>query len=110
MINEEKMDNIMLELGFTEGLSGAKAVRAGIRAYDQGHQLMTKELYPTIAAQMGSTPARIERRMRHSIERAWERGSYNAQLKWFGYTIDPRKGKPTVGEFVAQMARICHED
>jgi two-component system response regulator (stage 0 sporulation protein A) len=48
--------------------------------------------------------------MRHSIERAWERGSIKAQETYFGYSIDPNTGRPTVSEFVARMAKLCHED
>lgn len=76
--------------------------------YEPGMK-MTKEIYPAVARSKGTTAARAERCMRHSIEAAWERGSMEYQNKWFGYTIDPDRGKPTVGEYVATMARLKRE-
>lgn len=110
MINTEKMDEIMLQLGHTDNIRGCQYLREGIRLYDAGCRAMTKEVYPAIAEAHGTKPSRIERSMRHSIERAWERGSVDAQHKWFGYTIDPNRGRPTVGEYCARMAVICRED
>ena len=43
------------------------------------------------------------------IESAWRRGTIEVQNKWFGNTINPNTGKPTVGEYVATVARICGE-
>lgn len=110
MIDEQKMDEIMLTLGHTDFNRGTAFLRDGVKLYDGGMRRMTKEIYPTIAKIHGSTPSRVERCMRHSIERAWERGSYQGQTTWFGYTVNPEKGTPTVGEYLARMARICHED
>lgn len=104
-IDEQKMDEILLELGHDDFNQGTKQLRAAVRLYEG--QPLTKELYPAIAKLYGSTPARIERNMRHSIEKAWARGSTEAQYKYFGNSIDPRSGKPTVGEYVARMARLC---
>lgn len=110
MINTQKLDKMMLELGHTENLKGTGYLRQGVALYDGGCTRMTKELYPALAEAAGSTPARVERAMRHSIESAWNRGSNEAQLRFFGYTVHPDKGTPTVGEYLARVARICHED
>ena len=103
-----KIDRIMNELGHSDNLLGTGYLRAAIRDYRPGMGI-TKELYPGIAAAAGTTPGRVERAMRHSIDRAWERGSYDAQQLYFGYSIDPRKGRPTVSEYVARIARICND-
>lgn len=65
---------------------------------------MTKRLYPAIAEKFETTPARVERAMRHSVETAWDRGDLEAIHKRFGYTVSIRKGRPTVGEFIALAA------
>lgn len=65
---------------------------------------MTKGLYPAVAEKFQTTPARVERAMRHSVETAWDRGDLEALHKRFGYTVSVRKGRPTVGEFVALAA------
>lgn len=108
MINEEKLDNVLLELGHDDYNSGTAQIRAAVRMYEG--QRLTKELYPALAKACGSTASRIERNMRHSIEKAWSRGSEEAQTKYFGFSVDPDSGKPTVGEYVARLARICREN
>lgn len=106
MIDEKKLDENMRELGHPEHLLGTEYLRTAAREYRPGIG-MTKELYPGIARAHATSPSRVERAMRHSIERAWERGSVDAQLRMFGYTINPNSGVPTVGEWCATMARLC---
>lgn len=103
-----KIDKLMNELGHPENIRGTRYLRAAVQDYRPGMSI-TKELYPGIAASEGTTPSRVERAMRHSIDRAWERGNCDVQNKWFGYSIDPQKGRPTVSEYVARMARIYRE-
>lgn len=110
MINEEKLDNLLLELGHDDFNRGTAYIRQGVKFCDAGLRLMTKELYPAIAKAAGSTSSRVERAMRHSIEKAWARNDWEVQAKYFGCSIDPAKGKPTVGEYVTRLARVCHED
>lgn len=107
MINEAKMDRIMLDLGHSEAVLGTEYLRAAARIYAPGMSF-TNELYPAIAEAANSTPARVERAMRHSIESAWQRGSNEAQLKYFG-SSSPETGRPRVSEYVARMARLCRE-
>ena len=107
MINGQKLDLMMMELGHTESVAGTSYLRRAVAMYDEGMTRMTKELYPAIAAAVDSTPSRVERCMRHSIQRAWGRGSFAAQCQYFGHTINPETGVPTVGEYVARMARLC---
>ena len=108
MVNEEKLDRILLDLGHDDFNRGTAYIRQAVGIYQPG-MFMTKELYPTLAAAAHSTPARVERCMRHSIEKAWARNDFQGQLKYFGWSVDPDKGRPTVGEYVARLARICHE-
>ena len=110
MINTQKLNKIMLDLGHRENILGTAYLRHGVTLYDGGLRSMTKELYPTIAKEVDSTPSRVERAMRHSITSAWGRGSTEEQVLLFGYTVDPKRGAPTVGEFIALVARECHED
>lgn len=108
MINEEKMDDILLELGHDDFNQGTALLRRAVRAYEPGMPL-TKELYPALARAAGSTPARVERNIRHSIEKAWGRNDFHTQLKYFGWSVDPERGKPTVGEYVARLHKLCRE-
>jgi two-component system response regulator (stage 0 sporulation protein A) len=109
-INREKLDKILIQMGHTENLIGTGYIRAAVVMYDGGAKAMVKELYPGIARACSTTPARVERAMRHSIERAWQRGNEDAQLEHFGYSVDRAKGNPTVSEYISRMAVVCHED
>jgi two-component system response regulator (stage 0 sporulation protein A) len=65
---------------------------------------VTKELYPMIAQKYQTTPSRVERAIRHAIELAWDRGNVEMMTKFFGYTINLERGKPTNSEFIAMVA------
>lgn len=109
MIYERKVDAALKHTGLRENLTGTQYMRAALRAYRPGMSF-TRELYPELAAAVGSTPSRVERAMRHAIESGFDRCGYDDQvLAMFGNTIDPNKGKPTVSEYIATVARICRE-
>ena len=98
----------MNELGHAERQSGTGYIREAVSIYERG-MAMTKELYPALAKAAGSTPSRVERTMRHSIQSAWGRGSIDEQRRLFGYSVDPERGVPCVSEYVARLAREIDE-
>ena len=65
---------------------------------------VTKVLYPEVAHRFSTTPSRVERAIRHAIEVAWDRGDLETLQKYFGYTVNSAKGKPTNSEFIAMIA------
>lgn len=109
MKSEQKLDAILLDLGHDDLCIGTDYIRTAVRNYRPG-MFMTKELYPAIAKAHDSTPQRVERAMRHSIEKAWTyRGSDEARLKYFGNSVSIESGRPMLGEYVARLARLCRE-
>ena len=62
---------------------------------------LTKELYPTLARQFGTTAACVERDIRTAVEAAWMRGNPEIQRAYF--TMD----KPSNGAFISAMANSC---
>ncbi len=108
MINEQKLDDILLELGHDDFNRGTAYIREAARYYQPG-MAMTKELYPALAKAHDTSPARVERCMRHSIEKAWGRNDFHVQQRYFGGSVDPERGKPTVSEYVARLSKICRE-
>ena len=64
---------------------------------------ITTQLYPHIAKQYNSTPAKIERSIRHAIETTWNRTSLEAIQKMFGYNMSAQSNRPTNSEFIALM-------
>ncbi|MDW7652355.1 MAG: sporulation initiation factor Spo0A C-terminal domain-containing protein, partial [Bacillota bacterium] len=65
---------------------------------------VTKVLYPRIAEKFETTSSRVERAIRHAIEVAWSRNNIETIKKFFGYTINTERGKPTNSEFIALVA------
>lgn len=65
---------------------------------------MKDDLYPDLARRVHMSPAQVERAIRHVIGVAWRSGDIDAQHRIFGDTIDARRGQPTCGEMIAQLA------
>ena len=99
--------DIIHQLGIPAHIKGYHYIRTGIIFSIENPELMesvTKLLYPTIAKEYNTTSSRVERAIRHAIEIAWERGNVDILNKFFGYTIDSFKGKPTNSEFLALIS------
>lgn len=67
---------------------------------------LTTRLYPSVAEEFGADARHVERAIRHVIDVAWRSGEMEAQYKIFGDTIDAKRGSPTCGEMIAQIADI----
>lgn len=64
------------------------------------------QVYPDAARPLGRSAAQAERAIRRVIEAAWRTGEIDEQQRIFGDTIDARRGRPTCGEMIAQLADI----
>ncbi len=99
--------NLMHQMGIPAHVRGYQYIRDAILMVIEEMSLLgavTKELYPAIAERYNTTPSRVERAIRHAIELAWDRGNVDLMTKFFGYTIDVERGKPTNSEFIAMVA------
>ncbi|KJS00686.1 MAG: chemotaxis protein CheY [Peptococcaceae bacterium BRH_c4a] len=99
--------NIIHEMGVPAHIKGYHYLRDAILMVINEINLLgavTKELYPMIAHKYQTTPSRVERAIRHAIELAWDRGNVEMMTKFFGYTINLERGKPTNSEFIAMVA------
>lgn len=104
---EVEVTKIIHEIGVPAHVKGYQYLRDAIMlVVEEVNYLgaVTKELYPTIAQKYDTTPSRVERAIRHAIELAWDRGDVDKINKFFGYTINGEKGKPTNSEFIAIIA------
>jgi len=61
-------------------------------------------IYPAAGRPFGKSGAQAERAIRHAIDVAWRTGEIEQQHEIFGDTIDARRGRPTCGEMIAQLA------
>lgn len=104
---EKKVSNLLKEIGVPAHIKGYRYIRYAIiyvlEEDDAAIESVTKRLYPSVAKHFETTASRVERAMRHAIEVAWERGNVDILQSFFGYTIQPGKGKPTNSEFIAMI-------
>lgn len=104
---EVEITRILHQMGVPAHVKGYQYLRDAIGLVTDEINLMgavTKELYPMIADKYNTTASRVERAIRHAIELAWDRGNVELMNKYFGYTINIERGKPTNSEFIAMVA------
>lgn len=104
---EVEVTNIIREIGIPAHIKGYQYVREAITMIVSDIEILgcvTKVLYPTVAQKYSTTPSRVERAIRHSIEVAWSRGNMDKINQLFGCTVNVDKGKPTNSEFMAMIA------
>lgn len=103
---ENKLKDLLLDLGIPRHLRGYRYIIRAVLLYEENpDQMMTKEIYPTVAKEFNVKGEQVERSIRHAIECAWKRCPIEVQEKFFGSTVSLNKCKPTNSEFIA----ICAE-
>lgn len=98
--------NLLHEIGIPANRRGYYYLRTAIiwgMKDVRSIEFITKDLYPNIAKKYGTTPSRVERAIRYSIEGAVVRGNIETIERIFGYTVSSKKGKPTNSEFIAML-------
>lgn len=104
---DDKLSSLFLTIGIPAHIKGYQYLRAGVKMVVENPDVInriTKELYPGIAAQFGTTASKVERAIRHAIEVAWNRGRIESINKAFGCRVCTPEDKPTNGEFIAMIA------
>lgn len=111
-IREEAMA-LMLELGISPHLRGyAYAVEA--ICFAAGNHEADKQggviaLWQQVADLFETTWQRVERCVRHAVERCFENCDWEILVEKFGNTIPSHKGKLTCGEFISTCTNIVKE-
>lgn len=99
------------EVGIPANLKGYEYLKIAIdlllKDPDQINHI-TKEVYPEISRLVGGdvTPSRVERAIRHSIERAFDQLGAEAIHEFFGFTPNNYSGKLSNSEFMAGLAEM----
>lgn len=107
MIVCEEIGELLEQLGLSrkekgfERLSYAIAVTA--KEFERAGSV-TKLLYPDLAKHFQTTPEKIERSLRHLIEKSWEKGEKTRFEELFGYHRDNSENRPTNSEYIAILA------
>lgn len=102
-----EVTRVIQQMGVPAHVKGYQYLRDAIILVVEEMNLLgavTKELYPLIADKYDTTASRVERAIRHAIELAWDRGNVEMMNKFFGYTVNMERGKPTNSEFIAMVA------
>ena len=103
----QEITTIIQAVGVPANIKGYRYLRRAIGMVVEDVEIMeavTKELYPAVAREFNTTATRVERAVRHAIEVAWNRGNTEVMARYFGYTVDSSRGKPTNSEFIALVA------
>lgn len=103
---EKEVTNLIGQLGIMPNLLGYHYIRKAVMmAVEDSSVLqgMTKVLYPTIAHEFNTTPSRVERAIRHSIERAWDRRKGRLLADMF-YGLVDETNKPHNSLFISMLA------
>lgn len=101
------ISNILIKLGMPVSIKGYRYTREALKLVINDPEIMnavTKSLYPKVAQIFDTTPSRVERAIRHAIEVAAERGDKKLLEKYFMYSPEYSKKKPTNSEFLAGLA------
>lgn len=104
---KSQVTTLLREIGVPAHIKGYQYLREAIIiavGNPEAVNSITKVLYPQVAKTFRSTPSRVERAIRHAIERAWDRGDMDILIKHFGNTTDSSKGKTTNSEFISTLA------
>lgn len=101
------LTDLLLAMGIPASHSGYAYLRTGVEI--MAHQpdqarLITKQLYPIIAQRHNTTPSRVERAIRHSIEVAWNRGRIGRVNQLVGYELLFNDSRPGNGELISLLA------
>ena len=107
MIVCEKIGELLEQLGLARKEKGFERLSYAIAVTAQEFERagsVTKLLYPDLAKHFQTTPEKIERSLRHLIEKSWEKGEKTRFEELFGYHRDNSEIRPTNSEYIAILA------
>lgn len=101
-----RISRLLTEIGVPGNLLGSAYLRTALSLLLREPALgrtLTRSLYPRVAAEHHTTPACVERAIRHAIAQTFARGNdgYRAALGRLASSVGDR---PTNAEFLAQTA------
>lgn len=103
---------ILKKIGIPLHILGFKYIQDAVLIVKKDPYKMNKFtwlVYQEIADKYESNPNRVERGIRHAIERAFTNGNYEEINKYFGNAYSKGEGKPTNKEFIAMLTELIKE-
>lgn len=109
-----KSTHILLKkCGVPAHLSGYRYLGEAIEMVRSDYKVLkaiTKVLYPSIAMKFDTTPARVERAIRHAIEIAFDNLAADEVKEIFGNTFHYSGDRPMNSHFIAALAEMVEDD
>ena len=103
---------LLLTIGFPQHVYGYEYILYAMELIHQEpsriHHI-TKEIYPDVARHFSTTPARVERAIRHAIQTTWTYGNLQIIYRIFGNSIRPDKFYPTNTQMLAGLYYYLEE-
>lgn len=104
-ILKDRICRELQDMGFSSGVGRDYLVEAFLflAEHPDDSLQVSKIIYPTIAKHHRTNPANVERAIRASIERVWSNSSLITLSKYYPYDVKNKNGRPSNGEFIANM-------
>ena len=98
---QKRIHEILNELGVPFSVSGREILATAIElAYENGRMGVTTELYPLLGEMFDIKPTKVERRIRHAVERCFASPNSESVKRIFGNTVSFKSGKLVNSEFI----------
>lgn len=103
---------VLRELGIPDHLAGhlylVEAVALASARPDRLKRITT-DLYPAVANRYRTTPAAVERAIRHAVETGCCRCDPDTLCYYFGNTLSPQRGKPSNSELITRVVNLVRQ-
>ncbi len=95
---------MLVELGIRTSQQGFRFLRTGIELLmEEPNQMLTKHLYPAIAAIHNTSAGNVEKGIRTAVQSAWKRCRKDVWRRYFAAASNGEVPKPTSGQFLLQL-------
>ena len=96
-----------MDIGAPDHLTGYRYILRGVLLMiEEPKQTLFTKLYAESCKEFGTTKSRMDRAVRHVIETVWKNGDIDVLNHYFGNTVDPNKGKPTINLFMTRLRNV----
>lgn len=106
---EDEIHGFLMELGVSGQPKGGEQLVSALKLAVEEPQLLGAlfgEFYPRVAKACGaSCGQRIERNIRHCIEKLWDEGNPKVLNQYFKGSISIHTGRPSTGAFLNKACR-----
>lgn len=112
-LKQENIGDVLKRIGIPCHLLGYHYIQDAVRISISDPMKFSKFatiVYGDVASKNKTPPTRVERAIRHAIEKAFTHGNSEEIYKYFGSSYSKDKGKPTNKEFIAMLVELMKED